>query len=346
MPFKTDLPCSQNDRNYRSFEVGRRFRGYDLQTGAEWAIAPTGTLEVGELIRLIGGNFDRGPLPPVQWQTGITGTGTVAQIDGELILSTGVTPDSTANIQSINRSEFVTATFNKAHLAFEMEDFLAPDVIREFGLFEPVTPLILGDGVFFRNNSGSIQTVRRRGGVDVEIVDEVDFNGGNDFIKDNSIHVYEIVYNAGSALFFQDRKLITIIGSPESVAYDHVHLYLGASIQNINGNTTDNTLKTRGFSCSRIGSNAAQPDSITVRAPGSGLLKSSPGVLESILITEVGTGGAQLAVYDNNAAVGIPVFIVDLTINSLFDLNFRRRMNNGIFYVVSGNGFEAQINWR
>lgn len=320
---------------------------YDEQASSEPAISPSGAIETGELIRLIGGNFEGSILPPISWAQNLVNGGTTSITEGELLLMTNGAANGAAEVQSINRAEFVTATFNKAHLAFGVDDNTATDVIYEWGLFDPVNPTVSGDGVFFRLEDGVFYAVRRSGGVDVEVVSQDNFINplGNTIVKDNNIHVYELTYNAGRIDFLQDREIIHRMVSTASVAYETVHLTLGARIENKNGNTTPHTLRTRGFSCSRIGVATAQEDSVTLNVPGSILLKNSPGVLESVTIVDSGAGGASLALYDADNSGGTPFHTVDLT-SSLNTLRFMRRLNFGLFVVASGNNFEAGINWR
>ena len=326
---------------------GARSVLYDRETNSEAAISPSGALETAELIRLIGGNFESGTLPAITWATNVTGSGTAIAAIGELMIRTGTIADSTAEVQTVNRAEFTTATLNKAHLAFQMDNFTNADVIREFGMFDPVTPIFSGDGVFFRNNSGAFSVVRRKGGAEVEEVTSANFSNvaDNPFVADDLLHVYEIVYNAGSALFFRDRKLLHRMVEISEVAYETTHLTLGARCENINGNIVDNTLETRGFSCSRIGTSTAEPDSITISAASSGLLKNSPGKLVSIILNDTGVGGATLDLYDNVAIAGGPVVSLDLT-DSITDLDYGRRLNTGLFFDASGAGFQLIINWR
>jgi len=327
-------------------------REFDPESGAFSAIAPSGTFETGELIRLIGGNFEGAVLPATIWDTEEINDGTTAIVDGELLLSTGTTANGEARVQSVDRAEFVTATFNKGHLAFGFGDFNATDVICDFGMFDPINPIFLGDGVIFRNNSGAPELIRIRGGVEVETVIEANFNGvamtsnpANVMVKDENIHVYEILYNAGRIDFFQDRRLIHRMTSLSSVAYNTVHLTLGARIRNTNGNTANNTLRTRGFSCSRVGTASAEPDTITVNTNQSTLLKNSPGQLLSVIITETGTAGAEIELHDAVDGAGTPFATVSLT-DQIGSLPFNRRLNNGLFIVSSGNAFEVIVNWR
>ena len=99
------------------------------------------------------------------------------------------------------------------------------------------------------------------------------------------------------------------------------------------------------FACSRIGSLAAQNDSITVNVAGSALLKNSPGQLESIVITNTGVAGASLELFDAIDGAGVPFATLDMT-DALVGLQFNRRLNNGLFFSASGTNFEVLINWR
>ena len=94
---------------------------FDNQSNSTMSIAPSGTFETGELIRLIGGNFESGSLPTVTWLTNLINGGTASVVTGELVLNTNTTANGQAEVQSVNRAEFVTATFNKAHLAFGLD---------------------------------------------------------------------------------------------------------------------------------------------------------------------------------------------------------------------------------
>ena len=320
----------------------------DEQTGSLIAVVPSGTLEVGELIRLTGGNFETGALLPNLWQTNFVNGGTGTVVDGELVVSTNTTADGASFIQSVNRARFITATFNRAHLAIQMPGRLNTDVIRRWGAYDPVTPLVSGDGIFFENASGQIKVVRRRGGAEVETVLLEDFNGnkipGTDiiFVEDGDVHVYEIVYNAGAILFFQDRRLVHRMSSLTSVAYDTVHLALGLEVQNINGNIINNTLKSRGFSISRVGTQTANPDKFLINASGTATLKNSPGTLRSIIILDTGVGGATLEIFDALDNTGTPLFVLDLTAE-LITLNFGFDFNIGLTYDASGASFEVMV---
>ena len=324
---------------------------YDPTTSSPVGISPSGLTETGELIRLIGGNFESGALNPNVWQTQLVNGGTATAITGQAVLSTNTTANGEARMQTLGRARFITATFNKTHQAMAMPGPSNSDVIRRWGAYDPVAPIISGDGVYWENNSGAISVVRVKAGVVVQTVPFANFNGAtitNDpthvFVLDGNIHVYEILYNAGRIDFFQDRKLIHRMTSLDSVAYETVHLAVGAECVNINGNTTNNQLLTRGFSCSRLGSFQARPDLFRVTGAGSGAVKNGPGTLHLVNILRAGTGNGQLSLYDNpTAAAGRLLGIVDVTA-SLVNIRMGFDFYNGLFWSVNqGNNFDIQV---
>ena len=156
------------------------------------------------------------------------------------------------------------------------------------------------------------------------------------------MHIYELVYNAGSALFFQDRRLVHRMTFVDAVGYETVHLALAAEIMNKDGNTFENELKTRGFSCSRVGTESARPDKFLVTGSGSGTVKNSPGTFRRLIITDTGVGGASITFYDATVAGTNEIISVDLTATLIvlemgFDFNF------GLSFTASGASFELLI---
>jgi len=316
----------------------------DRQTGFEFALAPSGAIETGELIRLIGGNFETGGLLSNIWSTNITGSASATAITGELILSTGTNANSIAEVQSAKRARFVTATFNKAHIGVTMPNFSNPDLVREVGMFDPVSNIISGDGIFFRNDGGNVFIVQRKAGVD-NVIPEANWNGyktdsGLRYVKNDNITLIEIVYNAGAVLFYQGRRLLHRFSFGSSIGYETVHLPVAARIENKNGNTTNNQLNLRALSCSRIGSSAASPDYVTVNSTGTVTIKRSPGTLRRVVVTNIGGGNSRLRLYDSGTGTTGQFAEIELTRN-LTTLSFDLDFTNGLTYTATGSNFEC-----
>lgn len=302
-------------------------------TGSPALIAPNGTLNVGDLIRLVGGNFISGrPLLSHIWTESFVGSGSTTTTDGELILSTGVVANSSSNVESFSSARFITATFNLTHQAIGLGNRGNPDVDRIWGAIDTA----LTDGVAFRNLSGAVSVVRFKNSSLVEEVQEADFNGNFAFIKTDDVKIYEIFYNAGTIFFEQNGNLIHKMQSFDDAAFGTPHLKIGHMVTNINGNITNNTMVTRGSSISRIGSSSAVPRSFPIVTTGTFLIKNTPGRLHSIVITNKGAGVATIDVFNNIVGLA-PILISQInTSNVQGPLPFNVEFDNALTIVVGG----------
>jgi len=198
----------------------------DSETGSPLFIAPNGAINSGELIRLVGDNYVAGqPLLSHIWTEAFVGSGTSATTDGEYTLSTGTTANSEARVESFRRARFITATFNLAHLAVATPNQANADVVRRWGCFDP-NGTDGTDGIYFENDSGTYTIKRVKNGVLQETVAEASFseNAVNPLVKNDNVAVYEILYNAGTIFFYQNRKLLHKMSSLDAAAYGTPHL--------------------------------------------------------------------------------------------------------------------------
>lgn len=313
----------------------------DPQTGSESLIAPNGVLHVANLVRLVGDNFVEGQLLLArQWNLSATGSGYQDVIDGELQLHTGTTANSGFSIETVRIARFITGTFNLSHQAIAMPNHTAADVVREWGCYDPTSGT--NNGVVWRNTGGTITLVRYKNGVAVDTVTEGSFNGPNAFVKNDNIHIYELMYNAGKICFLQDRKLVHTMGSPASAAYGTPHLKCGVNIYNINGNTTAHKVVSRGLSIGRIGASSAIPSTAYFDAGGSYLVKNTPGKLIRIVIGDKGTAAASITLYDGVDNTGTVIAAVDTDeINN--DLVYDVEFDTGLYIVISGTGVKMTV---
>lgn len=318
----------------------------DPQTVAPVLITPTGSLQVAEIIRLVGGNFENGALLPALWTAVEVNGGTALQIQGEVVLDTNAQVDASALVESSRRARFVTATYNISHQGVRIEPFDAgPNNVRRWGVYDPSG--INGDnGIFFEVINNEIFVVRRRGGVDVapdgERVSESNFNGGNTFVKDNNIHIYEIIYNAGSILFMQDRKLIHRMFALQTVGFNTTHLPIGHENTNINGGNVQAVLISRGSSIGRSGSENAEPDFFRIIAAGSGTIKDSPGRLHRVVVNGLGIGSANLTLFNSLTPAGPTIASIDLS--KLFGtLTYETDFDQGLSFSINGNQLDLTL---
>jgi hypothetical protein len=278
----------------------------DRETDTPAFILPNGVLNTSEIIRLTGGNFGTvATLLPHDWRTSVVGSGSATVVDGELDLSTGTTANSSVEVDSFRKAPFSAATFNLSHLAFRVVSPFNADVVRRFGVYEPNSAPVNGMFFEFLNGDGAtveVNLVTVKGGVETNRVVEASFNNQGVLVKDDNIHIYETVYNAGTIYWYQDRQLLHRTSSPISSAFDSPDIRVGMSCANINGNTVDNMLATRGAAISRIGVNNSIPRYFHITAVGINTIKQSSGRLIAIIVNDKGAGASSLDLYNNNAA--------------------------------------------
>lgn len=321
----------------------------DPQTGAAAFITPNGVVNTSEIIRLVGGNFGTVPtLLAHKWRQTPTGSGTVVVTNGELILSTGTTANSAMAIDSFRRAPFSAATFNLSHLAFRVPGIYNTNTIRRFGVYEPNSTPRNGMYFEFLNGNGSnsvdVNLVTFKAGSEVDRFTEGQFNGGNTIVKDENIHIYEHVYNAGTIFWFQDRKLLHRSSAPTSSAFDSPDLRVGCEVININGNTTNNQLTSRAIACSRIGVNNAIPRYFHISTSGTFVIKNSSGKLDSIVINNKGAGASTITVYNNTAGSGDVIAVID-TNDVQGPQGYGTNFDTGLTVVVGGVNVDLTITY-
>jgi len=316
---------------------------FDSQTNSPLLITPSGQLNTGELVRLVGGNFVGGmDLLPHIWTTNFVGSGNVVTVDGELNLMTGTVANSATRLQTFRKARFITATFNLAHLAVSTPDFQNADTVRRWGVYDPTTTSLGLNGVFFENNSGNYSLVRVKNGAEEDRVPELLWSAPNPLEKNNDVAVYEIFFNAGTIFFFQNRKLLHVMTSLDSAAYNLPHLRAGAIVENINGNTVDNLLVSRGFAISRIGANSAIPEPFNITNSGTFIIKNTPARLHRIIINNKGTGAASLQIFNNFEASG--EIIGELSTSDVSgSIEYQIELDEGLTVVTSGAIVDATI---
>ncbi len=313
----------------------------DANSGSSAFIAPNGSTNVAEVVRLVGGNFVAGqPLISHLWTENLINSATTSVTDGELIMSTGTVADGEVRVQTFRKARFITATYNLSHQAVSTPNRSNTDVMRRWGCFNPDDAS--QDGVFWENDSGAIKIVRMKNNVRVEVVEEVDFNGQDPFVFDDDVSIYEIIYNAGTIFFTQNRKLIHKMQALSDAAYGTPHLKVGHLVQNINGNTTGNTMITRGSSISRIGANSAIPDFFNITTPGTHLIKNTPGRLHRVIIGDHGMGATNLTIFNSTAGSGETISKLDMTeVQGVSEFNVE--FDTGLTIVANGNGIDITI---
>lgn len=342
----TDLPG-----NKHGADVAAKIIGF---AGNQVAMSPGGSMNVAELVRLVGGNFISGELLlPHSWTEEFTGSGATSTTDGELVITTGTTADSAARVQSFRKSRFITATYNLSHQAVSTPNRANANVTRRWGCFDPVGGIT--DGIFVELTGNGVDAnydfVRYKNGSEVDRLLEANWPGSGAtglLVKSDNVSIWEIEYNAGRFFLLQNGNYVASLASIADAAFGEAHLRVGHSIENDSGNIVDNMLLTRGSSISRFSSHSAVPEPFVIVATGTFQIKNSPGRLHSVVITDKALGAASLDVYDTRDLIGglIPA---NLHVSPIASTNvqgplpFNTEFTEGLVVVVSGNNIGITI---
>lgn len=313
----------------------------DADTGFTAIVTAGGGLKIAEQTHLVGAPFGGAVLSTDKWDVTITGSGSQdASLPGELDMSTGTTADSTSLIQSIDVARFIPANYNTTHHAVTIIDGASYEVdnIRKWGAVDFVT----GNGVYFELDSGSWYVTHCINNVHTRI-DQSSWTGaGKAAFPTNSVtaNVYEIEYNAGSIVWRVNNNVIHRATLLETPYANDIHFPAGMSNENINGNTTDVSLKLRAAAIYTLGKGrgAERPNFISGTTAGQ-LIKTGAGHLGRIVLARSGGGGgsATVSIYDGLSAVN-QVGKIDISKDDTIPIEYDFTFNIGLFIVITGAG--------
>jgi len=334
------------DLNYKNVVVTRNGNLAqsitDADTGFTAIVTAGGGLKIAEQTHLVGAPFGGAALSADKWDITLVGSGTQdASIPGELTMDTGTTSNSSVEIQTIDVARFIPANYNTTHHAVTIPDGASyeTDNKRIWGAVDFST----GNGVYFELDSGDwyvahcINNVHTR----IALIDWTGAGAGAFPINSANANVYEIEYNAGSIVWRVNNNVMhraTLLGTPYAEA---IHFPAGMSIENINGNTTDVSLKLRTASIYTLGKGqgADRPNYISGTNGAGTLIKTGAGHLGKVIFARDGGGGgnATVLIYDALSATN-QVGRIDISKDDTIVIDYDFTFNIGLFVVIAGAG--------
>lgn len=312
---------------------------FDTSTGSRAIVDKNGALKVGEAIIMAGDVF--GGISPTAnlWEFGGTGNN-VTQAGNERI-ETGTGVNGSRQFQTIKKARFMGSQFNVMHSGFNLPDLLNADVYFRWGAFNPIGS---SNGAYFEALGGvtpdwNLVTVKN--GV-VTKVPQVSWTGKGaaNFNATPGLAVYEIIYNAGSVAFFQGANLlhtqaVNILGETYANQY---HFNVGAEVENINGNTTNNGLEMYAMVIYRLGEERGELISRAFTA--NTLIKTGAGYCEHAYLSRTGSGGGSsfMKIYDGTDITGKLMKRIDVGSNDYKGGSIKSTYSIGLFIEFSGSG--------
>jgi len=302
----------------------------DSQVDRYVEITPLNEMKIIEPIRLVGTSFNGATKDTNFWtETPVpVGSGAVTQA-GQIILTTGVTANSTAAYSSVRRARKIPGTTMQFRGAARFVTAGTANNKRTIGAYDT------DEGFFFQLSGSVFSVVARKGASDANIVSSGSFNGnlGEDYVVDTNVHRIAIIYSSLSAEFYIDGKLLHKMLLPTAPLTNTLTLPIRMENINSGGSILPVTFNIR-FACIMRLGKYQSANIYKYIAPGvSSVLKYGAGHLDAVINTN---NAGTFTVYDALSAVaGKEIMIID-TSKVLGSIQFNVDFSIGLYVVSAG----------
>jgi len=320
---------------------------FDGQTGARSVVDQNGAIKVGEAIILAGDVMYGQALSSLLWGSLSINGGTTTGGAGEQRLNTGTTANGEVILQSRKRSRFMISQFNISHFGIQLvpADLADPNLVIEFGSYDPIdlsgAPALnaTANGIFFRIDGGAWSIVSVKNGVETS-TPQASWNGVNaaSFNAVPNLSVYEIQYNAGTAIFFQGANFIHKLSGLVSTYAANYNFPVALRIRNKNGSIINRSIGSRAAGTYRLGEERGEVISRVFSA--NTLIKTGAGYCSHAFLSRTGSAGGNgtLFVYDGIDATGALMCRIDVGADDLKGININSTFSVGLYITMSGSG--------
>lgn len=296
---------------------------------------PMDEMRVATAVRLVGSTFVGNVLDSNFW-TASTASGTVAQLDGEVILSSQTMTTGSAVIQSVRYGRYVGGAANRYRSQLQFGDVGVPNNTKRWGMFDGL------NGAYFKLSGTTMYACTMKNGSESGTASSL-WNGSTTVPTLTNCNTYEI--------YITNRKVYYVIAGTLVHTGDYVAApwtattTLPVRADNINsGNTTNTQMKIRVQTIYRLGEMVTLPtykNVTTISASGGQILKRGPGNLHRVVINAVGAG-TSLAIYDNITASNLIGTISYGTKNDApLTLEYHLPFANGLYVVATGGAWDC-----
>lgn len=261
-------------------------------------------------------------LDPIITSNVANGATTVVS-NGVVRLATNTSANGSAGLVTTKVARYLDGSVHQFYTRLQLGTTAANNT-RRWGMYDA------NNGIFFELVSNTIGIVTRKGGVDTRVTS---LNGTVPTI-DTNFHDWEILYHNGRYDFYQDGVLAH--QEVETTAVKIYTLSLPVSFDNFNsgGSSTAITMDMVAFTVNRHGDHHSEPLYVKLSSSTTVTLKNSPGKLHRVIVNGLGSSTPTVTIYDNIAASGTPVAIID-TSNKVGSIEYQIDLNTGLTVVTS-----------
>ena len=316
--------------------------GFKDHYGTQQYIAPNGELVAVPLYKLVGDTFFDSVLDANIWTTTVTGSGTAAASGGQLVMSTGVTANSTVRVQSVHVGRFSGLAPNKCRIPLQCPDGGTTNNTRRWGVGT------LLDGAYFELTGTTLSCYTIKGGVATLRATAGTLNGqfGTTFTMGTSSHFFEIIYQPRQVVWLADNKIIHTHSASAATWTDTLHLPLFYENINTGGSTTNVALDVRLGVIARFGIPQTQVDGFFQQGLTAGVqLKYGPGNVWYMNVSAV-TNGAIVTLYDGISTAGRVIDSTGAMGPQTAPISIPQggeQFNDGLFLTITGAAANAKI---
>ncbi len=230
--------------------------------------------------------------------------GTLVNQSGLFHFQTSANPAGSMTCRSRQRAILQMGQLNQASIAMQFPDGVVPPVNTtvQLGIYDGT------DGVFLEWLNGALGIVVSIGGVRTR-TEQAAFNG-DPFVYDFTVpNLWTFLYAPGGGQLYLGRLLVhTFFGSTG----DNQNFPLWARVANT-GSTANLQMLINGWAMQRMGGAEIEPTYAHFSSAATLTLKTGAGTLERVLVTKRGSNNATLTLYDNTAASGVVMAVIDVS---------------------------------
>jgi len=327
---------------------------YDNQTGARAIVDQNGAIKFGEAIILDGDVLYGQDLSSQLWTSLEINGGTTVGGVGEQTLHTNTTADGQVILQTAKRARFMISQFNIAHFGIQLNSDLLtdPDTIAEWGCVDFIdgagTLNAQPNGIFMRVQGHATDPVWsiisvKNGVENVALEGSWNGQGVDNFNPSPDLSVYEIQYNAGTAIFFQGANFLHRLAGLTSTYAATYHFPVALRVRNINGNTASRTIGSRAAGTYRLGEERGETISrafTTASGNFTSLVKTGAGYIAHASLSRTGSSGGNgtLEIFDGVDDTGILILRIDVGGDDIKGHAVNATFSNGLFIRLTGSG--------
>ena len=262
---------------------------------------PSGEMKTVIPTRLVGANFEGTTIDSNFWTTAASGTGSIAQAGGQIVLTPGANT-ATVTAFSVRRARYIGGCGMRYRAVVRIDAGTANN-IRNWGIGYGTSMPTVTDGAWFQMSTTTFSIVTMTGS-SATTVSSGSFNGtlGATYNPGTTVKTYEIYWTNSKVYFVIGNQILHTVSAnttPWAGTMNH-HIYMS----NVNaGAATSALLECRTATIYRLGQINTQSTSKYQTGTTGSVYKYGLGILHSIAIGAA-ANGAVITIYDNTAASG------------------------------------------